>query len=421
MNAPLNRRQFLATSMGAVSFLPALLHSAPLLSSSKQRAFILVWLDGGMSHIDTFDGKPEAPPNIRGPLGSIESSTGGVFVSEHLPKIGSLMNQCSLIRSITSPEGNHDRGSHYMLTGRRLTPLLSYPSFGSYLHLDGSGDDRVPPYIAIPDAHVYARQGFLPTSRAPFELGSAPGTPGFRVHNLQPPPQLERAMKLLKAVDQLDGFPRSESEAARDAALNQAGSLSLNPRLRELFDVSKEDAATQKAYGTGTIGPSCLLARRLIEGGVRTVLVRDKGWDHHTNIQSSLTTGFPPKLPALDKAISALHTDLARRGMLENVTVLVASEFGRTPRINPSGGRDHWSRASSALLFGAGIQQGTVVGTTDARGEEPIEHPVTPADVFYTVLSALGADTERTLTTPSRRPIRIVDEEAIAIREILTT
>ena len=160
--------------MGALSFLPGLLHSAPLLSGSKKKAFILLWLDGGMSHIDTFDGKPEASPDIRGPLGSIESATEGVFVSEHLPKLGKLMNRCSLIRSITSPEGNHDRGSHYMLTGRRPTPLLTYPSFGSYLHLDSPGDDRVPPYIAIPDAHVYARQGFLPTMRAPFELGSAP-------------------------------------------------------------------------------------------------------------------------------------------------------------------------------------------------------------------------------------------------------
>jgi uncharacterized protein (DUF1501 family) len=416
-----SRRQFIGTSMGALSFLPGLLQAAPLLKGSKKKAFILLWLDGGMSHIDTFDGKPEASPDIRGPLGSIESATEGVFVSEHLPKIGKLMDRCSLIRSITSPEGNHDRGAHYMLTGRRLTPLLSYPSFGSYLHLEGPGDDRVPPYIAIPDAHVYARQGFLPTMRAPFELGSAPGKPGYRVRNLQPPPQLERAMKLLKAVDQLDGPPRSESEAARDAVLQQAGSLSLNPKLRELFDLKKEDGATQKLYGNGTIGQSCLLARRLIEGGVRTVLVRDKGWDHHTNILSSLTTGFPPKLPAVDNAVSALHHDLESRGMLEDVVVLVASEFGRTPRINPSGGRDHWSRASSALLFGGGIKEGAVVGKTDARGEEPIEQPVSPADLFYTVLSALGADTDRILTTPSRRPIRIVDEEAMPIRGVLTT
>jgi hypothetical protein len=416
---PLSRRQFLATSMGAVSFLPGLLHSAPLLQDGKKKAFILLWLDGGMSHIDTFDGKPEAPPDIRGSLGSIESATEGVFISEHLPRIGGLMKRCSLIRSLTSPEGNHDRGSHYMLTGRRLSPLLSYPSFGSYLHLDGSGDDRVPPYIAIPDAHVYARQGFLPAMRAPFELGSVPGKPDYRVRNLKPPPQLERAMKLLKAVDQLDGSPRSESEAARDAVLGQAGSLSLNPKLRELFDLAKEDVPTRKRYGDGTFGQSCLLARRLIEGGVRTVLVRDRGWDHHTNIQGSLTTAFPPKLPAVDKAVSALHADLERRGMLEDVVVLLASEFGRTPRINPSGGRDHWSRASSALLFGSGIKEGAVVGKTDARGEEPVEEAVTPADLFYTVLSALGADTDRVLTTPSRRPIRIVDEEASPVRGVL--
>jgi uncharacterized protein (DUF1501 family) len=156
-----------------------------------------------------------------------------------------------------------------------------------------------------------------------------------------------------------------------------------------------------------------------VEGGVGTVAVRYTGWDHHQGIKRALSEGFPPKLPALDTAISALHEDLERRGLLESVLVILASEFGRTPRLNPAGGRDPWSRASSVLLFGAGVMRGAVVGTTDARGEEPAEHPVSPADLYATVLQALGTDPEATLTTPDGRPIRVIDHEATPVREIL--
>lgn len=373
-----------------------------------------------MSHIDTFDGKVEAPPDIRGDLVSKESSLEGVFVSEHLPQLSALMNRCALIRSITSPEGNHDRGSCYMLTGRRPNPVLRYPSFGSVFGREAVRDDNlIPPYVAIPDAHEYARQGFLPITRGPFEVGGSPGLKDFKVKDLEPPPQLQKAMNLLKTVDQLDGYPRSESELGRDQFLNQARFLSLNPKIRAMFDVNEESEKTRSRYGRHFLGQSCLLARRLIEGGVRTVFVRFTGWDHHQGIASALTFGYPPKLTALDQSVSALHEDLERRGLLKNTLVMLASEFGRTPRLNPGAGRDHWSRASSSLLFGAGLKPGVVVGKTDARGEAPIERPVSPADVFYTVLSALGADVEQKLYTPTGRPIPIVEEQTQLIKEIL--
>jgi uncharacterized protein (DUF1501 family) len=195
--------------------------------------------------------------------------------------------------------------------------------------------------------------------------------------------------------------------------------MSLSPEARELFDLNRETPETRKRYGRKLLGQSALLARRLVEGGVRTVLVRFKGWDHHESIARALTYGFPPKLEALDQAVTALHEDLARRGLDERVTVVLASEFGRTPRINPRGGRDHWARASSVLLFGGGLRRGVVVGKTDANGEAPIERPVSPADLFCTVLGALGADLEQVLHTPDGRPVRTVNESAKPIREIL--
>ena len=414
----MNRRSFIAT-MGAMPFLPGLLSGTELLGKSE-RSLILIWMDGGMSHIDTFDGKPEAHPNIRGDLISKESSLEGVFVSEGLPRLSKRMPHFSLLRSVTSPEGNHDRGSCYMLTGRRPNPVLTYPSYGALIGQEEiTPDHPVPPYVAIPDSHYYAGHGFLPLARGPFEIGGRPGSSGFKVKDLEPAPEMKQAIELLKKVDQLDEGARSDSEIARDRFLNQAQYLSLNPEVRGMFDLKRENQETHQLYGRSFLGQSCLLARRLVEGGVRTVFLRDKGWDHHVGIKQALTYGFPPKLEAMDQAVSALHEDLDRRGFLDRALVMVASEFGRTPRINSSGGRDHWARASSVLLFGAGIRRGVVVGETDPKGEAPVERPVSPADVFYTVLSALGADVDRSLHTPDGRPIPMVEDEMSLIREIL--
>jgi hypothetical protein len=405
--------------MGALPFLPSLVSGSEFLKTSK-RSLILIWLDGGMSHIDTFDGKPEAPPDIRGDLVSKESSLEGAFVSEHMPLISKMMKDCVLVRSITSPEGNHDRGSCYMLTGRRPNPVLNYPSIGAVFGHEAANDgDQIPPFVSIPDAHYYARQGFMPITRGPFEVGGSPGVKGFQVKNLNPPKQMDRAMKLLKAVDALDGYPRSESELGRDRFLDQARFLSLDPEVRSMFDVNLEPVETRARYGRHFLGQSCLLARRLVEGGVRTAFVRYKGWDDHRGIKDALSFGYPPKLTALDQAVSALREDLDRRGMLERTTVMVATEFGRTPRLNPSAGRDHWSRASSSLLFGGGLKKGVLVGKTDARGEAPIERPVSPADLFYTVLSALGADVETKLSTATGRPIPLIEQDMKLIKEAL--
>ncbi|MFY9341431.1 MAG: DUF1501 domain-containing protein, partial [Planctomycetota bacterium] len=228
----------------------------------------------------------------------------------------------------------------------------------------------------------------------------------------------ERALRLRAELDALDGPARGAHEAQRDRFVAMAAALSGDPAARAWFDLSAEAAERREAYGRNRLGQSCLLARRLVEGGARTVFVNEPGWDHHQQIKTALSYGFPPKLTALDGALSALLDDLRRTGLEERVLVCVASEFGRTPRLNPSGGRDHWPRAQSVLLSGAGIRPG-VVGCTDARGEEPVERPLAPEDVFATLAAALGIDRELVLHTPDGRPVRFVAEGAQPVHEAL--
>ncbi|MCB9892498.1 MAG: DUF1501 domain-containing protein [Planctomycetes bacterium] len=397
----LDRRSFLA----ACSTLPSLLVRWPHAPAhdTRDRALIILWMDGGMSHIDTFDGKPEAQADIRGSLRSVESSLEGVFVSEHLPRLRAKMRELALIRTLSSGEGQHDRGTHYMLTGHRPSPILQHPALGALVTLDERS--AMPHYVAIPDAHDHARSGFLPRTHGPFELDSDPARPDFRVRDLEARPGHARALDLLARVDALDTPHASADEAVRDRMLERARTLTLDPRARRVFDLREEPDALRARYGRHSIGQSLLLARRLVEAGTRVVFCRSTGWDHHTNIATGLTYGFPPKLQAMDEGLAALHDDLKRRELLDRVLVVTASEFGRTPRINPSGGRDHWPRAHSALLFGAGVRAGTVIGTTDARGEEPFEDPVSPADLHRTLATLLGVDLTQTLTSPDGRPI----------------
>lgn len=419
----LDRRQFLS-SMAALPLLPSW---GALASASgtraTQRSLILVWLDGGMSHIDTFDGKPSAPPDIRGDLMSVKCSVDGVFLSEHLPKLGKALDRCVLLRSMSHGEGNHDRGSHFVLTGHRPSPVLTYASLGSVADqlAKSKAGAALPSYVCIPDAPNYGGPGFLGPTRGPFELGGNPARPDFRVRHLDPRSGVERSLELVAALDRLDGAPRSASERARDELLTQARTLSLDPEARAFFDLRTEAPELRQRYGRHTIGQSCLLARRLVEGGARTVIVRDKGWDHHENVQRAMTYGFPPKLRGLDDGVAALIDDLEQRGLTDRVVVCVASEFGRTPRLNPRGGRDHWPRAQSVLLFGGGLRRGVVVGRTDERGEEPAERPLSPPDLVATLYRALGFDLDRELQTPDGRPIPLVERGGKPIAEALAS
>ncbi|MEZ5966146.1 MAG: DUF1501 domain-containing protein [Planctomycetota bacterium] len=402
-----SRRELLA-GLAALSLLPG--------PRSGPRRLILVWLDGGASHIDTFDGKPEAGVHIRGDLGSRTTPIDGVFFSDRLPRLAERLPRCALVRSITHGEGNHDRGSHLLLTGRRPSPVLVHPSLPAAV-THAAPPTTLPPFVAIPDAPQYGGAGFLPASAGPFEVGGDPGRAEFSVRGLGGGGDRRQHLRLLATLDRLDGAPRSPAERERDAFVQQALAMRSDPEVSAAFDLAREPAAVRERYGRHRLGQSCLLARRLVRAGARTVLVRDTGWDHHQRIARALGYGFPAKLDALDQAVPALLDDLEDGD--GDTVVCVASEFGRTPRLNPSAGRDHWPRAQSVLLYGAGIARGVVFGSTDARGEEPASDACTPADLFATLVHALRADATTILHTPDGRPVRLVPEGATVLTRVL--
>ncbi len=408
----IDRRSFLR----GLGCLPAVLPAWSLAGARQRRALILVWLDGGMSHLDTFDCKPEAPVEVRGDLPTMRAPVDGVFVSAHLPQLAARLPRCALLRSLSHGEGNHDRGSHLLLTGHRPSPVLVQPALGAVFGHDDDG--AMPSYVAIPRSVEYGGAGFLPASRGPFLTGGDPGRADFAVRDLADVPSRQRVHVLRQRLDALDRDAAGAVEAERDRFVLRADRLSKDPEARRWFDLAAEDAAMRQRYGRHRLGQSCLLARRLVQGGVRTVLVTDTGWDHHQRIDTALTYGFPPKLAALDQSLAALFDDLRQQQLDDQVVVCVASEFGRTPRLNPSGGRDHWPRAQSVLLWGAGIRPG-VVGATDARGEEPSERPIAPEDLFATLVAALGLDLDMVLHTADGRPVRLVAPGAAPVFEAL--
>jgi len=389
--------------------------------TAHARSCILLWLDGGPSHIDTFDPKPDAPVEVRSPFASIPTSIAGVHLCEHLPRTAQQMRHIALIRSLTHELGNHDTGTRFLLTGHRPTPALDHPSLGSIVawHARQSAP-LLPPYIAIPGDAVggqsnAARSGFLPGAFNPFNAGANPG----QVPDLSLPENVsfsrsDRRREMLARLDEFASLPESDPAVRnRDAFYDQAYRLIASPEARNAFALDSESAATRNAYGPGRLGTGCLLARRLVEAGSRFVTVVDPGWDTHGQIARELPDSrFPGsgKIPALDRAYSALLSDLHQRGLLDSTLVVLMGEFGRTPKLNAAGGRDHWPRAGFVALAGGGVQGGRVIGATNSFGESPVERPVSPQDLAFTLLTLLGVHPATEIVTPSGRPVRILSE-----------
>jgi hypothetical protein len=388
---------------------------------------ILIWLDGGPSHLEMFDPKPEAPIEVRGEFKPISTSVAGIQICEHLPRTAKIMREVALIRSLTHELGNHDTGSHYLLTGHRPAPVLQYPSLGSIIARETGVARELPPYIAIPDAVQAAGSGYLPGAYSPFAIGGDPSKPDYKVRDLEPPESIgfDRVNRRRTMQQALDDFARGVEEspatASRDAFYEQAYRLLTSPEAKGAFDLSQEPQKVRERYGGRRVGTGCLLARRLVEAGARFVTVVDNGWDMHQQIFKAMPDAFFPgsgKLPALDMAFSSLITDLLERGLLETTLVVMMGEFGRTPKINAAAGRDHWPRAGSVLFSGAGVRGGQLIGATDAYGETPAERPVRPEDVAFTILKLLGVDPNKEYTAPSGRPLKILSEGNF-IRELV--
>ncbi len=395
-------------------------------AKAKAKGCILIWLSGGASHIDTFDPKPDAPADVRGEFQPIDTAVAGCKISEVFPKLAGVLDRTTLIRGVTSPEADHDRAAHHLLTGYRPSPALVYPSFGSVVaKTRGSAGGVLPPYVAVPAAPLFSTSGYLTPAFDPFAVGEDPNGAGFRVRDLTPPDRvtLDRLKRRKGMVKAIDGFtrevPNTPLTAARDQFAAQAYDLLTSAKAQAAFKIANEPDEVRDRYGRTSMGQSCLLARRLIEAGVAFVTVRDGGmgqlgWDTHAqNFPTIKTTLAPP----LDQGVSALLADLAERNLLDRTLVVMMGEFGRTPKINPAAGRDHHGRANSILLAGGGMPGGLVLGRTDSRGDSPVDRPVTPADLAATVYTALGIDPNLQFETPDGQPIRLVDK-GTAIREL---
>ncbi len=392
-------------------------------SATRAKSCILIWLDGGPSHLETLDPKPHATNEVRGPFGAIATSVAGIEISELMPLTAASIEHTAIVRSMTSPLGEHNFGTHYLMTGYKPTPALNYPAIGSVVSHLHRGVGEIPSHVAIPDLRVgggkFVAPGYLSTSVAPFEVGGDPATAGFRVRDLDPFPGIvdERLARRRSYLQQLNGVQAAaEVIQPADAAFEQAYRLMTSPAAKRAFDLADESDATKRRYGGKSIGQCCLLARRLVEAGVPFVTVNNRGWDTHNDLVTRLKEGYSGAkdpvglVPSLDLAYSALISDLSERGLLDETLVVVMGEFGRTPKLNTQAGRDHWPRVFSVMLAGGGVPGGQVIGASDEQGESPADRPVTPADMAATIYKLLGIDPATTLYTSDGRPVRVSSE-----------
>jgi hypothetical protein len=421
-----SRRNFLR--IGALSplglSLPQLLGSDIPGTSSRAKSVILVYLGGGISHHDSFDMKPGAVEQIRGKYQSIPTSVPGLGICELLPKTAQIMNKVTLVRSGTHENDHHETASNWVLSGRFGTPFGDHPAMGAIVAHETGFSGMVPPYVAVPKNPSFTwelgKSVWLGGRCESFKAGN-PNEANYRVRDLAAPAgvssqTLDRRRTLLAAVDQLaDRIKGNDQIATYDEFSRKAAGMVLSPQAQAAFDIEKEDAKMRDSYGRSEFGQSALLARRLVENGVRFVTVNYGGWDHHADIYKSLDK----KLPEFDLGYSALISDLDQRGLLKDTMVLAMGEFGRTPKLNDKAGRDHWGRAGSMLWAGAGVARGKVIGATDKNGAFVTDRPVRPADVAWTVYEALGIDPARELRTPEGRPVSILAEGA-PVNELYT-
>jgi hypothetical protein len=416
-----SRRDFLR--LGALG--PVGLSLANLLSIEKAMAgtgkgaraksVILVYLGGGLSHHDSFDLKPDAMEEIRGKYKSIPTNVTGLQIGELLPQMAKQMDKVTLVRSGTHENDHHETATNWVLSGRFGSPFGDYPSMGAVVAHETGFSGLVPPYVAVPKNPSFTwelgKSAWLGGRYESFKCGD-PNAKDFKVRDLSQPasvtPQvLERRRTLLDAVDQLSAHIKGNDQIATyDEFEQKAAEMVLSPQAQAAFDIAKENEKLRDDYGHTEFGQSCLMARRLVESGVRFVTVNYGGWDHHKKIFENLDK----KLPEFDRGFATLIRDMHERGTLSETLVVAMGEFGRTPKLNKDAGRDHWGRAGSLIFAGAGVKAGQVIGATDKNGAFVTERPVRPADVSWTIYEALGIDPTKDLRTPEGRPVSILAE-----------
>jgi Protein of unknown function (DUF1501) len=409
----MSRRHFMghmattALALPAIQFFGALDANAEQVRRANKKC-ILLWMGGGPSQLDTWDLKPESEKN-GGQFKPIKTSAPGVLISEHLPLVAKQMKHLSIIRSLDSKEGNHERGTYMMHTGYTPNPTVVHPSFGSICSYELGEKVKnfdLPHCISINTPGQGA--GFLGMSHSPFMVQN----PNAPIANLRPPGGVsdERMIRRLSMLRQTEEnfLKQNRGQAAVDhKSVYMKTERMMNSKYTQAFKLDNEPAAIRDAYGRNSFGAGCLMARKLIEEGVTFVEVSLGGWDNHTDIFNVLSR---QRLPELDKGMGALVADLDQRGLLDSTLVVWMGEFGRTPRINQDGGRDHWPKSWSTVMGGAGLKGGQAIGKTDKDGVEIVDRPVGVMDVVATMTKAMGIDLATQYTTPRGRPIKIVDD-----------
>jgi len=436
----LSRRSFLQigvagmASLGLNAVLRAREESALVTGRHKDTAVILLWLDGGPSHMDLYDLKPEAPAEYRGFWKPIRTNVPGIEIGELFPRQARIADKFAIVRSLHHDSGDHFTGGHAMLTGRAgrvsgASQDIEHPSIGSIVaKVRGPNHAGMPAYIGVPHAmSIGLRPGYFGASYLgapynPFETSGDPNDPNFKVQNLQLTggitlEKLDDRNRLLRQFDQMRrNIDQTGTLDAMDRFQRQALELVTGPAARRAFDLSTEDPRLRDEYGRHHWGQCTLLARRLVEAGTTFVTVHMGGWDHHWDLKP----GMENNLPIVDRLVAALFSDLERRGILERTLVVLCGEFSRTPRMNDGSGhgkpgRDHWGNSMFCLLGGGGIKGGQIVGSTDFLGQAPKDRPLTPADIHATIYHVLGIDPSVHFADPTGRPVAAADvKEPIA-------
>ncbi|MEC9095920.1 MAG: DUF1501 domain-containing protein [Planctomycetota bacterium] len=424
-----------AGAFGMGLTLPSLLeHEARLQANgvdTKDTSLIIVFLQGGLSTIDTWDMKPDAPSEFRGDFTPVSTNLPGIHISEHLPKLATIHDKFSLVRSFGHANSNHGQADHFMLTGYPsgpgfnggLKPNNQKPCVGAVIGKELGPRGGVPPYVCLPRMHNSAGSSYLGSTATPFVVGADPNAPDFKVPDLAPPVavasrRLNDRRSLLKTINRYEQSAITQAnQGARAMRTYQekAFELMTSEATKAAFDINSEPDVVREKYGRNMLGQSCLMARRLIEAGVRCAFVNHIDWDTHYNNFHVLKNEL---LPKLDAAMSSLLADLEDRGMLDSTMVLVTGEFGRTPRINKDAGRDHWGPSCAIALAGGGVQGGRVIGASNERAERPATTPFGPADLMATIYHGMGIDPEREFLTPEGRPVPIVPGTGRVISEL---
>ncbi len=388
----------------------------------RAKGVIQIVLPGGMAHQESWDPKPEAPLEYRGPFGVAKTALRGVVFNENFSNLAKIADKLTVIRSIAGKEADHGRASYAMYTGYRKSPAIEHPSLGAVVSHELGPKHNLPPYVAVPNATEYGGTGYLGSQFGPFGIGSDPGRSGYQVKDLMLPPGVDdyrfyKRQRIREVVDTHFRQIATKAEAlgAMDEFYQRAYAMISSPAAREAFDISKESGSTKDKYGQNEAGMRLLLARRLVEAGVRFVTVSYGGWDHHAGIENAMRR----QGPTLDQAVAGLISDLDERGLLDSTMVLVTSEFGRTPKINATAGRDHYPRVYSIAAAGGGFQRGLVYGSSNSTASEPEENPVRIEDVLTTVYQQIGINADKELMAPGARPIEIIDG-GVVIKDLVS-